>query len=247
MKMEKYQNGFQYAEHEQDLQIPLQWKRPRKVFVNSMSDLFHEKATIGFIKKCFATMIRANHHTYQVLTKRPEKMREFSCLFHGWCGSTIPSHIWMGVSVENKGTVWRIDELRKVDCKSRFISFEPLLGEIGRVDLTGIDWAIIGGESGVGYREVKGEWISNLIRECEEQNVPVFFKQWGGIRPKSNGREINGRTYDCYPMIDLTEEEWIEEELLKYKIESLGLPETVRELSAERKPNLIQIAAITKE
>jgi protein gp37 len=201
MGLEKYRNEFQFTQHPSELDIPLRWKKPKKIFVNSMSDLFHEEATMEFIGRCFNTMMQANWHTYQVLTKRPTKMAEFSNLFYKYFGQEIPSHIWMGTSVENEDNVWRINELRKVKCNIRFISFEPLIGSVGELDLNGIDWAIIGGESGFGFRLVKKEWIMEIIKQCRRQGVKIFFKQWGGIRPKSGGRIINNRTYDEYPTI----------------------------------------------
>jgi len=164
-----------------------------------MSDLFHEQSTMEFIGKCFFTMIKADWHSYQVLTKRPEKMAKFSKMFSRYFGFPIPNFIWMGVSVENNDTTWRINELKKVKCSIRFISFEPLLEKINKVDLKGIDWAIIGGESGHNYRPVEKEWIQSLIKQCQEQKVKVFFKQWGGFRPKTGGRKINGRIYNAYP------------------------------------------------
>jgi len=201
MGLDKYKKGFEYSEHLHDISLPLKWKKPKKIFVNSMSDLFHEKSTMEFVAECFHTMIQGDWHTYQVLTKRPKKMVEFSNLFYNYFGFKIPRHIWMGVSIENSDYKWRINELRKVKCHTRFISFEPLLGSLGKLNLKGIDWAIIGGESGFGFRPVKEEWIREIIRECKRQNVAVFFKQWGGPRPKSGGRTINGRTYDEYPVI----------------------------------------------
>lgn len=201
MGQKKYKNGFQYAEHTSDINLPLTWKKPKKIFVNSMSDLFHEKSDLEFVAKCFSVMLEAKWHTYQVLTKRPSKMAEFSRLFTNYFGLTIPSHIWMGTSVENENYASRIDELRKVDCTVRFISFEPLIGPVGEVDLDGIHWAIIGGESGYGFRPVQKEWILDIIKQCKRQKVAVFFKQWGGVRPKSGGRTINGRIYDEYPKV----------------------------------------------
>lgn len=199
MGVHKYRNEFQFTEQPDDLELPLAWKSGRKIFVNSMSDLFHEQSRMEFIAKCFDVMVKADWHQYQVLTKRPTIMTEFSDLFKRYFDCIIPPHIWMGVSVENEDYVWRIDELRKVKCQTRFISFEPLLGQVGKIDLTGIDWAIIGGESGFGFRPIQKEWIKEIIRQCKRQNVAVFFKQWGGIRPKSGGRELDGKTYDEYP------------------------------------------------
>ena len=149
-------------------------------------------------------MINADWHNYQILTKRPKRMSEFSGLFFKYFGHNIPNYIWMGTSIENEDYAHRIDELRKVKCNTRFISFEPLIGPVGKINLKGIDWAIIGGESGHNYRPVKKEWILKIIKQCKEQKVPVFFKQWGGIRPKSGGRSINRKTYDEYPIISKT-------------------------------------------
>lgn len=203
MGLKKYKNNFKFTQHESDVELPLQWKKSRKIFVNSMSDLFHEEAEMEFVGRCFFTMVKANWHIYQILTKRPDKMSEFSTMFSKYFGFPIPNHIWMGTSIENNDTTWRIKELKKVKCSMRFISFEPLLEKINKVNLTGIDWAIIGGESGFHYRPVDGAWIKDLINQCKKQKVKVFFKQWGGIRPKSGGRTINGRTYDGYPKTTL--------------------------------------------
>lgn len=202
MGVKKYENEFKFTEHEDDIDLPLEWKKPKKIFVNSMSDLFHEESKMEFVAKCFDSMLKANWHTYQVLTKRPKKMAEFSKLFEKYFDHTIPNHIWMGVTVENSDNIWRIDELRKVQCDTRFISFEPLIGSVGDVNLTGIHWAIIGGESGFGYRPIEKEWVLDIIKQCKRQKVSVFFKQWGGIRPKAGGREIEGKTYDEYPKIE---------------------------------------------
>ena len=197
----KYKNNFKFTEHPQDLELPLTWKKPRRIFVNSMSDLFHEEARMEYIHKCFDTMLKADHHIYQVLTKRPKIMCDFSKLYEEKYGGLIPPHIWMGTSVENKDYRYRIDELRDVKCNTRFLSIEPLLGTMGKINLSNIDWVIIGGESGAHFRAVKKEWILDIIKQCKEQKVAVFFKQWGGLRPKSGGREINGKTYSEYPKI----------------------------------------------
>lgn len=201
MGVKKYKNNFKFTEQPNDLELPLTWKKSKKIFVNSMSDLFHENSRMEFIANCFNTMIKADWHMYQVLTKRSHIMIEFSELFESYFGSKIPPHIWMGVSVENEDHVWRIDELRKVRCKTRFLSIEPLIGSVGKINLKGIDWVIIGGESGPRYREVKKEWILDIIKQCKKQKVSVFFKQWGGVRPKSKGRIIDGRTYSEYPKV----------------------------------------------
>ena len=201
MKQEKYKNGFEYTEHENEIDKPLYWKKPRKIFVNSMSDLFHEKATDSFIDAVFQTMIRANQHTYQILTKRPQRMKDFvdkwlSC--HGGYGS-IPYHIWLGVSVEDQQFTNRIDVLKQIPCV-KFISFEPLLGSI-EYDLSGIDWVIVGGESGDGHRPVQEYWVRFLQEQCEKYNVPFFFKQWGGNYPKEYGNLLDGKVYNEYPKI----------------------------------------------
>jgi protein gp37 len=199
MRMPKYSNGFAYTEHESAVNIPLTWKKPRRIFVNSMSDLFHENATHEFTARCFEVMLRANWHTYQILTKRPHRMADYSRRFEELHGRVMPGHIWLGTSIENADLLFRMDELRMVRCKMRFISFEPLLGPVGPMNLDDIHWVIIGGESGTGYRPVKKEWILDIISQCQRQDVPVFFKQWGGPRPKSGGRRIDGKVYSKYP------------------------------------------------
>ena len=200
MGLEKYSDEFTFRQHTSELDRPLHWKKPRRIFVNSMSDMFHEDADPKFITKCFETMLEGKWHTYQILTKRPKIMAQFSKRFQKYFGRTIPGHIWMGTSVENNAVVERIDDLRRVKCGIRFVSFEPLLEGIKDVDLNGIHWAIIGGESGTGFRPIDGKWIRDLIQQCQRQHVKIFFKQWGGIRPKSGGREIDGRTYSEYPV-----------------------------------------------
>ncbi len=221
MNVKKYERGFQFVQHNDDLFLPLTWKKPKKIFVNSMSDLFHEKADFEFVKKCFFSMIQADWHIYQILTKRPQRMARFSNLFESEHKIKIPHHIWMGTSVENENYNWRIDELRRVHCHVRFISFEPLIGDVGQINLDGIDWVIIGGESGYGFRPVKKDWIKNIVKQCKEQNVAVFFKQWGGIRPKSGGRELDGKTFDEYPQIQVSEQTKSDELALKKKIDQI--------------------------
>ena len=199
MGLKKYRNNFRLTQHADEVERPLHWKKPKKIFVNSMSDLFHENVEMEFAGRCFSTMVRADWHIYQILTKRPQKMSEFSDLFARYFKFLIPGHIWMGVSVEDNDATWRIRELEKVKCSMRFVSFEPLLADIKKTDLRKIDWAIIGGESGHRYRHVREGWVQNLLEQCLRQNVSVFFKQWGGPRPHSGGRVINGRTYDQFP------------------------------------------------
>ncbi len=199
MGMAKYKAGFGFVEHPEDVYLPLSWKKPRRIFVNSMSDMFHKKSTFRFVARCFSTMLEADWHTYQILTKRPDRMAKFSKMFAKETGCDIPGFVWMGTSIENADFVYRLTDLRKVRCTTRFVSFEPLLGPLGRMNLKGIDWAIIGGESGPRHRPVKKEWILDIINQCKKQRVAVFFKQWGGPRPKSNGRKIEGRIYSAYP------------------------------------------------
>ena len=203
MGQKKYRNDFIFTEHPQDVELPLKWKKPKRIFVNSMSDLFHEDAKMEYVGSCFDTMLKADHHTYQVLTKRPEIMAEFSKLFKAYHKHAIPPHIWMGTSVENAEYKHRITELKKVKCEMRFLSIEPLIGPVGKLNLTGIDWVIVGGESGPKHRPVKEEWIMDVITQCKEQKTAVFFKQWGGISPKSNGRTIQGKTYSEYPSLEI--------------------------------------------
>ncbi len=201
MGVKKYSKQFKFTQHEDELDLPLKWKQPRKIFVNSMSDLFHEDSDLTFIGRCFLTMSKSKKHIFQILTKRPARMLEYSIQHEKFFGKPIDSNIWLGTSIENKKNVYRMDYLRKINCAIKFVSFEPLIGSVGKIDFTNIQWAIIGGESGPNYRPVKEKWIQEIISQCEEQNVKVFFKQWGGFRPKSNGREINGRTYDEFPVL----------------------------------------------
>jgi protein gp37 len=197
---EKYKNGFTYTEHIDALQIPLHWKKPKKIFVNSMSDLFHEMATDGFIDEIFKTMMKANQHTYQILTKRPERMMVF---IHNWLLrndlKNVPQHIWLGVTCESQLRIHRIDILRDIPAWIRFVSFEPLLDMV-IPNLRDIQWAIVGGESGHKHRPIQKEWVLSLLKSCRQNNTAFFFKQWGGNKPKSNGRELNGKIYDEFPI-----------------------------------------------
>ena len=166
----KYKNKFEYTEHPDTLELPTTWKKPRRIFVNSMSDLFHEDATQGFLDSVFHTMLHlAPQHTYQILTKRAHRLENFSAEFLNEHGEPIPSHIWVGVSVENAQTTHRIFSLQKAQALKRFVSFEPLIGDVGTkdLDLEGIDWAIIGGESGPNARPIQKEWIHNIIDQCK--------------------------------------------------------------------------------
>ena len=188
-----YRHGFEVSTHEASLPIPSSWRSPRMIFVNSMSDLFHEDIPEAFIQKVFDVMNSVSRHTYQVLTKRPERMLELSPLLK-WS-----QNIWAGVTVESADYVERLNALREVPAALRFVSFEPLLGPISDVDLSGIRWVIVGGESGPGARPMKEEWVTGLKSACSSEGVPFFFKQWGGVQKKKAGRELEGKTWDEMP------------------------------------------------
>ena len=193
MGQENYRNGFEVTTHPHMLLKPFGWRTPKMIFVNSMSDLFHEDVPDGFIEKGFDVMQHADHHNYQVLTKRSQRLAELAPRLP-W-----PENIWMGVSVETEDYLFRIDHLRETPAHIKFISFEPLLEPITDIDLTGIDWVIVGGESGPGARPMLKEWVTDIRDECLEASVPFFFKQWGGTRKKLTGRELDGRTWDQFP------------------------------------------------
>jgi len=178
------------------LDAPLRWRRPLRVFVNSMSDLFHEKVPPDFIGKVWATMEAAHWHTFQVLTKRPERMR---ALLRGGSFKILPN-VWLGTSVESAGYAGRLHALRATPAAARFASVEPLLGPIARLDLTNIDWVIVGGESGPDARPMQKRWVTDIRRQCRRQGVAFFFKQWGGTNKKKAGRKLDGRFYDEYPI-----------------------------------------------
>ena len=192
----KYRNGFKLTLHEKDVELPLSWKEPKTIFVNSMSDLFHEQVPYDFIKRVFDTMEKADWHTFQILTKRPERMQHFTNEYY----NKVLPNVWLGTSIEDSKVLHRLKELKKVDAAVRFISFEPLLGPVGKVDLRGIHWAIVGGESGPHHRLIKEEWVHEIRKQCRKYKVAFFFKQWGGLTSKSGGRTLDGRIYDEYPM-----------------------------------------------
>ena len=194
MGVENYRDGFKVTLHEHMLGRPLEWKKPRLIFVNSMSDLFHEDVPLVFIQKVFGIMRSAYWHTFQVLTKRAERLAELSPLID-W-----PANVWQGVSVENEKYAHRIDLLRSTGAVVKFLSLEPLLGPLNQLDLSGIDWVIVGGESGPKARPMRKEWATGIRDQCQAQDVPFFFKQWGGKNKKQAGRELDGRTYDAMPL-----------------------------------------------
>jgi protein gp37 len=188
-----YQQGFDLRLWPERLEVPLRWRRPRVVFVNSMSDLFHEAIPYEFIAEVFDVMLRAEQHTFQVLTKRHERLAELAP------GLPWPSNVWMGVTIENRRFVHRAEFLREVPAAVRFISAEPLLGPLEGLNLDGIDWLIAGGESGPGHRRIDPTWATDLRDRCVAEGIAFFFKQWGGHRPKSGGRALAGRHWDEMP------------------------------------------------
>lgn len=206
MGAEKYQNdgdprtsgpGFGITVHPRSLSQPYRWRTPKVVFVNSMSDLFHKDIDRTFIDKVFDAMEQANWHVYQVLTKRSSLMRNY--VRKRYDGGSVPRHIWLGVSVEDAAHTSRIEHLKQINSDARFISFEPLLGPIGDVDLGGIAWAIVGGESGPRARPMDESWVRQIRDICDRDEVAFFFKQWGGPRPKSGGRLLDGEEWNGFP------------------------------------------------
>ncbi len=193
MGQSNYRNGFKVTMHEHMLDIPLKWRQSKTIFVNSMSDLFHRDVPLSYIQRVFAIMEQAHWHRFQVLTKRAERLEEIAPDLR-W-----PSNIWMGVSVENELVTGRIDHLRRVPAAVRFLSLEPLIGALPGLNLDGIDWAIVGGESGPGARPMDPAWVADLRNQCRRKKVAFFFKQWGGVNKKAAGRILDGRTYDEMP------------------------------------------------
>jgi protein gp37 len=194
MGQPKYKDNFEVRIHPSELQIPYKWKKPRVVFVNSMSDLFHKDVPLEFIKQVFKVMNENPQHTFQVLTKRAKRLFELQEELE-WT-----PNIWMGVSVENQKVIDRIDFLRKTNAKTKFLSLEPLLGTLPNLNLLDIDWAIVGGESGPKSRPIEKAWVEDIQNQCKEQNVAFFFKQWGGKNKKKAGRLLDGKTYDEMPI-----------------------------------------------
>jgi len=194
-----FESGFDLTLRPERLRQPLSWREPRRVFVNSMSDLFHKEIPKSFIDLVFDTMEEANWHTFQVLTKRSSLMVKY---LRGRYGTgLVPPHIWLGVSVEDAKNTLRLKHLRRAQASVKFVSFEPLLGPVGIIDLTGFDWAIVGGESGPGARPMAEEWAIEIRDQCRAAKVAFFFKQWGGVRPKSGGRTLRGREWNQYPEV----------------------------------------------
>lgn len=193
MGQPNYANGFKLTMHDHVLAYPLKIKRPRVIFVNSMSDLFHENVPLSFIQEVFKVMNKAHWHTFQVLTKRSDRLQELSSAL------TWGDNIWMGVSVEDQDFTYRIDHLRNIQTHIKFLSLEPLLGPLPNLNLFDIDWVVVGGESGSGARRMDKSWVENIRDQCIRLNIPFFFKQWGGVNKKKTGRTLDGRTWDEMP------------------------------------------------
>ena len=193
MRVEKYRNGFGVAIHESALEEPLRWKMPRLVFVNSMSDLFHQSVPSAFIEPVFEIMNRASQHTFQVLTKRPSRV----AMLDGRLNWT--PNIWLGTSIESERWLGRLALIQETGAQTKFLSLEPLLGPLPNIDLAGIDWVIVGGESGPGARPMEADWVRDIRDSCLDSETPFFFKQWGGVFKKRTGRELDGRTWDQMP------------------------------------------------
>jgi len=196
MGQQRYRNGFKLTLQPEALDEPYKWKKPRIVFVNSMSDLFHKQVPLRFIQKVFAVMNENKRHTFQILTKRSERLRELAPLLD-WS-----ENIWMGVTIENNDYIERADDLRTINAAIKFLSLEPLLGPVPDLELDGIDWVIVGGESGPGARTMKEAWVLDVKKKCDNKHkIPFFFKQWGGVNKKKTGRLLQGKTWDNYPKI----------------------------------------------
>lgn len=193
MGVEQYRNGFKLTLQPETLELPLRWRRPRRVFVNSMSDLFHRDVPVDYIKRVFDVMQKCPQHSFQVLTKRPEIATRISSELP-W-----PPNVWLGTSIENALVMHRVESVRKVPAAVRFLSIEPLLGPMPRIPLNGIDWVIVGGESGPQSRPIKPEWVRQIREQCLAHAIPFFFKQWGGVNKKRTGRLLDGQTWDQMP------------------------------------------------
>lgn len=198
MGVEKYKDNFKLAIHPETLEIPYTWKKPKIVFVNSMSDLFHKDVPLEYIKKVFKVMNETPQHTYQVLTKRGDVLAKYDKELK-WT-----PNIWMGVSVEDERVLDRIDYLRKTGAKLKFLSLEPLLGPLPNLNLKKIDWVIVGGESGPKSRPMEKSWVIDIKKQCQKAKVAFFFKQWGGVRKSETGRSLNGKTFDAMPKINIS-------------------------------------------
>ena len=193
MGVPQYRNGFKLTLQPQALELPLKWRQPKRIFVNSMSDLFHEDVPLEFVERVFDVMNRCPQHTFQILTKRPEIAARFAPQFK-WT-----PNIWMGTSVEDERVLWRIKHLREIRAKVRFLSLEPLIGPLPNLPLRGIHWVIVGGESGPKARLIDEAWVLDIQRQCEKVSIPFFFKQWGGVNKQRTGRSLRGQFCDAMP------------------------------------------------
>ena len=193
MGMERYKNGFKLTLHPDLIELPKKWKKPRLIFVNSMSDLFHEKVPLKFIEQIFTTIKECPQHTFQVLTKRSERLSQVAGSLE-W-----PENLWMGVSIEDDRVIQRVHDLRTVPAAVRFLSCEPLIGPLDDLPLDGIHWVIVGGESGPKARPMDGDWARSIRAQCFDADVKFFFKQWGGVRKHVAGRKLDGKFYDEMP------------------------------------------------
>lgn len=194
-----FEMGFDLQLRDERMNQPLRWRRPRRIFVNSMSDLFHKDVPWDFVDRVFDVMERADWHIFQVLTKRSSLMRDYLRGRYG--GLMVPAHIWCGVSVEDRAALVRVRHLQESPVAIRFLSIEPMLDSVGKFDVSGISWVIVGGESGPGARTLEEEWVCEVRDLCEENRIPFFFKQWGGLRPTSGGRALEGLEYNGMPTI----------------------------------------------
>jgi len=194
-----YENGFEVTMHPHALEKPLKMKKPQVIFVNSMSDIFHDKIPDAFIVEIFEVMNKAHWHTFQVLTKRPKRLEKIADKLN-WT-----PNIWMGVTVEANEYAYRVDYLRNCPAKTKFLSLEPLIDSVDKLDYSGIDWVIVGGESGPGARSMKKEWVIEIRDRCKKENIDFFFKQWGGVNKKKLGRQLEGRFYDEMPKLFINE------------------------------------------
>jgi len=198
VKDHPFEPGFDLTLRPARLKQPLAWKKPRMIFVNSMSDLFHKEIPYSYVDQVFDTMEAANQHTFQVLTKRSSRLKSY--VNKRYKNSKAPANIWLGVSVEDGSKKSRIRHLSGTNATVRFLSLEPLIGPIGEMDLSAMHWVIVGGESGPRHRPIEQAWVTDIRDQCKKANVAFFFKQWGGLRPKTNGRELEGRNWDQYPI-----------------------------------------------
>lgn len=197
MGVARYRAGFSVTLHESCLDQPLRWRKPRLIFVNSMSDLFHKSVPTSFIQAVFDVMNRASHHTFQVLTKRPRRVVQLSDQLN-W-----PRNVWLGTSIESGRWRWRLDKLKEAGAQTKFLSLEPLLGPLPRLPLQGVDWVIVGGESGPGARPMDVDWVRDIRDQCQRNGVPFFFKQWGGVFKKRTGRLLDNKVWNQMPALRL--------------------------------------------